>query len=108
MKTGVKYDRGKLLWNLLPFKQVRQVVEVLTFGAVKYPQPDNWKRVPGLREKYFAAMMRHVTAWWGGERCDPETGCSHLAHAVCCLLFLMWNDDTSSENVQKMHTAKKQ
>ena len=39
--------------------------------------------------RYFAAMCRHVFAWWGGEDADPETGYSHLAHAGCCLLFLM-------------------
>ncbi len=34
-------------------------------------------------------MCRHIFAWWGGEDKDPETGFSHLAHAGCCLLFLM-------------------
>ena len=34
-------------------------------------------------------MCRHIFAWWGGEDKDPETGFSHLAHAACCLLFLM-------------------
>lgn len=28
-------------------------------------------------------------SWVAGERCDPETGESHLAHAACCLLFLL-------------------
>jgi hypothetical protein len=28
-------------------------------------------------------------AWWRGEDTDPETGLSHLAHAGCCLMFLM-------------------
>ena len=34
-------------------------------------------------------MCRHIFAWWGGQDKDPETGFSHLAHAGCCLIFLM-------------------
>ena len=39
------------------------------------------------------ACHRHLQAWWSGERLDKESGLPHLAHAVCCLLFLMWGDD---------------
>ena len=55
--------------------------------------PDNWRRVTDAKNRYFAAMVRHITAWWGGEKFDPESGLHHLAHAGCCLLFLMWFDD---------------
>mgnify|MGYP000957934659 CR=1 FL=1 len=37
----------------------------------------------------FAALMRHMWAWWRGEAADPETGMSHLHHACCCLMFLV-------------------
>jgi hypothetical protein len=37
----------------------------------------------------FSAAMRHLWAWWKGEQADPETGLPHLAHAACCLMFLM-------------------
>lgn len=89
--TGRKDDAEKPRWDLLPFGPVREVVEVLTFGAKKYA-PDNWQRVPEPRRRYFAAAMRHLTAWYEGEPRDPETGLSHLAHAACCLLFLMHFD----------------
>lgn len=88
---GTKHDAGKARWDLLPMAEVAQVVDVLTDGAVKYA-PDNWMAVPTPRERYFAAAMRHISAWWTGERLDPESGRHHLAHAVCCLLFLMWHD----------------
>jgi hypothetical protein len=52
-----------------------------------------WQKVPNAKERYFAALMRHLTAWWDGERADPESGLHHLAHAGCCLLFLIWFDD---------------
>lgn len=89
---GIKYDEGKPLWNLLPWKQVEDIVKVLTRGKVKY-SPDNWKKVEPYNDRYFAAAMRHLTAWHMGERLDPETGYPHLAHACCCLLFIMWKDD---------------
>ena len=88
---GEKKDAGKPRWDLLPFGPVSEVVDVLTFGAAKYA-PDNWQKVPDARARYFAAALRHLTAWWNGERADPETGLSHLAHASCCLLFLLWFD----------------
>lgn len=87
--TGTKKDAGKLRWGLVPWAALREIVAVLTHGAKKYA-PDNWKHVPGARDRYFDAMMRHVDAWWGGDPIDDEWGCHHLAHAGCCLLFLLW------------------
>ena len=87
----VKHDAGKWRFSLLPIKPLRDVVSVLEFGASKY-MPDNWKTVPDARERYFNACIRHVTAWWSGERRDSESGLPHLAHAICCLLFLLWFD----------------
>lgn len=85
--VGVKLDSGKRRWGLLPFRAVGIVVDVLTFGAKKYA-PDNWRKVPGARERYLDAAFRHLAAWKLGERNDPESGFSHLGHAVCCILFL--------------------
>ncbi len=94
MTSGIKHDSGKPRWSLLPLGTVAQVVRVLEFGAAKYAL-DNWKTVPDARTRYFDALMRHVHAWWAGERNDPETGCHHLAHAGCCVLFLLWLDGES-------------
>lgn len=91
IKLGRKFDQGKLRWSLLPWEAVRQIVDVLEYGATKYA-PDNWKHVGNWRERYFNAMQRHILAWWGGEQNDPETGLHHLAHAGCCLVFLLWKD----------------
>ena len=86
--AGVKYDNGKPQWSLLPFRALTQVVEVLTYGATKYA-PDNWKKVPDARRRYIDAGFRHFTAYASGETHDPETGKHHLAHAICCLLYLI-------------------
>ncbi len=89
---GAKVDGGKDRWDLLPVSPLRAIVKVLTRGAAKYA-PNNWQKVPEARERYYAAALRHLTAWWEGERSDPEWGLPHLAHAGCCLLFLLWLDD---------------
>ena len=86
---GKKFDQEKDRWDLLPFESVTQIVKVLTFGAKKY-EPNNWQKVPEAKSRYFAACMRHLNAWWGGEKIDPESGIHHLAHAGCCILFLLW------------------
>ena len=88
-KQGVKYDDGKARWELIPFRAMRDVVDVLTYGSRKYAD-DNWKIVPDARKRYISAAFRHLTDWAGGEKKDSETGKSHLAHAICCLLFLLW------------------
>lgn len=85
---GRKNDDDKLRLDLLPFAAVNHVALVLTYGAEKYA-PYNWRKVEGWRWRYFAAALRHLTAWWLGEKNDPESGLPHLAHAACCVLFLL-------------------
>lgn len=86
--AGVKFDQDKPQWTLVPFKALDEVVKVLTIGARKYA-PDNWKKVPNARQRYIDAAFRHMSAYASGEKLDAETGKSHLAHAMCCLLFLL-------------------
>ena len=54
---------------------------------------DNWQKVDNAEERYYNAAMRHIDSWWNGEKCDPETGSHHLAHAATNLFFLMWFDN---------------
>jgi hypothetical protein len=69
------------------------IVRALEFGAAKY-EPDGWKSVPTPRMRYYDALQRHLLAWWNGEVNDPESGEHHLAHAGCCLVFLLWFETT--------------
>lgn len=91
MEEGVKYDGQKLRWDLLPMECIEDVVKILSFGAKKY-HDNNWKSVTPFEERYYAALMRHIVAWRMGEEFDEESGISHLAHAMCNLVFLSWND----------------
>lgn len=84
--SGRKDDNGKLRLDLLPPELLFDVAEILTFGATKYGDR-NWEQ--GMKwGRVFGAAMRHLWAWWSGEDKDAETGCSHLAHALCCVMFL--------------------
>ncbi len=94
---GIKYDGEKPRWDLMQWEPLEAVTRVLTFGAVKYDD-DNWKRVPDARKRYVAAAFRHLVAYVKGEQLDPESGEHHLAHCICCLLFLMSFDNGDGEN----------
>ena len=95
----VKADSGKLQWSLLPFAEVEEVVKVLMNGASKY-KPDNWKKCDDTK-RYEDALMRHVIAYIKGNKIDEVSqggdGLSHLAHAICNCLFLMWFDNQQEE-----------
>jgi hypothetical protein len=85
--AGQKFDSDKLRWDLLPMRPIEDAIKVLTFGASKYG-PNNWRYVEEAKERYFAALMRHIAAYRKGESLDPESGLSHLAHAMCNIIFL--------------------
>jgi hypothetical protein len=88
--NGKKNDQGKARYDLLPWKAVTQVVAVLEFGAyVKNYGPDNWRQVKEWRRRYFSAACRHLISWTLGEQLDAESGLPHLAHAACCVLFML-------------------
>lgn len=91
----IKKDSGKLRWSLMPFNELKDVVKVLMKGAEKY-SPDNWKKCDDTT-RYKDALMRHVVAYVSGDKIDEEFGLSHLAHAMCNCLFLMWFDNNKKE-----------
>ncbi|HYF56918.1 MAG TPA: dATP/dGTP diphosphohydrolase domain-containing protein, partial [Salinarimonas sp.] len=83
---GTKYDGEKVRLELVPPDAITALATVLTFGARKYA-PWNWAK--GFEwSRLYGALQRHLNAWYAGEHKDPETGYSHLWHALCCLVFL--------------------
>lgn len=93
--TFVKKDAGKPAVSLLPPLALLSVARVMGNGAVKY-SPENWAK-PGTPDaqgllsyrRIAGAAQRHILAWLAGEDADPEWGEPHLAHAACCILFLL-------------------
>lgn len=85
--TALKFDTDKLPLHLLSTEAMNQTAAVLKFGAQKYAE-HNWRK--GFAwSRPLSAAMRHITAFNAGEDTDPESGLSHLAHAACCIMFLL-------------------
>ena len=82
-----KFDTDKIRYDLVPPKAIKQLAEVLTFGAKKY-KPNNWRNNTDL-SRYEGALLRHFEAYRMGEILDEETGMPHLAHALTNLVFLL-------------------
>ena len=84
---GYKKDSGKRRWSLMPWDALGRVVDVLMFGMEKYG-PRNWEA--GMEwSRLYDAALRHLDAWWRRDPSDDESGITHLAHAICCILFLL-------------------
>ena len=94
--TGLKFDSEKPRMDLLPPKAIFEVAKVLGFGAEKYGA-ENWRLLDNLQGRYTAGALRHIFAHMDGEKLDSESGISHLAHALCCLLFKL---EVELENAQ--------
>jgi hypothetical protein len=82
-----KDDAGKTRFNLIPPGALKLIADVLTYGAKKY-NAHNWCQNADW-SRYIDALERHWNSWKAGEDVDPESGHHHLAHAGCCLLFLL-------------------
>lgn len=99
ISIGRKDDSNKPRYSLLPTGTINQVVQVLEYGASDKYEVDNWQKIPDARRRFYDATMRHIDAWWSGEIIDIDkdgvkgSQLPHLAHAICCLLFLMWFDN---------------
>jgi len=86
MEQGLRYNEGKLRFDLLnPYAQ-EGIVKVLTRGAEKYA-PRNWEK--GMSwTSVIASLKRHLNAIEKGEDFDPETGLLHIDHVQCNAHFL--------------------
>lgn len=78
--TGLRYNDGKLRYDLLPPDAIEELVRVYTRGAAKYA-PRNWEKGMGWTTCY-ASLQRHAAAWASGEDFDAETRCHHMAHVA--------------------------
>lgn len=84
--SGARYNSGKPDFSLIPLCTMADEARVWEYGAKKYSR-NNWMKGM-LWSIPFACLMRHMSAWQAGENLDPETGISHIAHAMCNLRML--------------------
>ena len=86
----IKYDQDKPRLDLIEPSFIMGIANVLTMGAIKYAV-DNWKKAKAKdRYRYKAALLRHLYAWLGGEKLDPESGQHHLYHVACNAMFILY------------------
>ena len=93
-----KDDTEKPRMELLDPDFMVGVAQVLTFGANKYAA-NNWKKAtPSDTERIKGAILRHLMAYMGGQKIDPETGLNHMYHISCNAMFLSYFDKHPSEH----------
>ena len=84
--TGLRYNEGKLRYDLIHPKALKELVSVLTRGASKYAER-NWEN--GMKwSNVIASLKRHLAAIEAGEDYDQETGALHADHLQCNAHFL--------------------
>ncbi len=74
--------------HLIP--PVANIHEAMAFkdGAKKYG-PYNWRDKTVSASVYYAAVKRHIDAWWDGEELSEDAGVHPLGHARACLAILL-------------------
>lgn len=86
-KEAVKFDTGKPPLSLISRMALEEEAKVMEFGKQKYGT-HNWRAGMDF-SRLMDAALRHMYAFADGEDVDKETGLSHLAHARCCMAFLL-------------------
>lgn len=87
MNEGLRYNEGKLRYDLLEPYAIEELVKVFTRGAEKYA-PRNWEK--GMDwSKMLASLKRHIAEWEKGDDFDKESGLYHMAHAAWNALALV-------------------
>lgn len=97
--SGKKFDDHKLRFDLIPPECEESLVRVLTHGANKY-EANNWQEVEPFKDRYYAALRRHLSAWRQGEIIDPDTGLFHSAQIMCNAMFLLWRDIHENNDIR--------
>lgn len=85
--VAIKYDDNKSRVDLIPSDALIEIGHVLAIGAKKYGA-NNWRS--GMKwSRLYASCLRHLYSWKKNDTFDTESGRNHLAHAACCILFLI-------------------
>jgi hypothetical protein len=93
---GTKHDSGKPDLSQISLELMEEVAHVRMFGAAKYER-GQWRK--GFKvTRSCAAALRHIFQFLAGETNDPESGRSHLAHAVCSLEHAIYDMRRHPEN----------
>lgn len=105
----MKFDTGKLRFDLIPSSWSSGDAEVLTFGAKRY-KPNNWRNVEDIG-RYIAALERHLNDFKkaiefgdSDKLIDSDSGLHHMKHLRTNAGFLLTL--TEDENVYDVNREK--
>ena len=94
-ETGGKKEIKLGRFDLVPVEPLTELAEHYGRGATKYAD-HNWSNGYDWGHSY-ASLMRHLTAFWGGEDIDPESGSKHIIavawHALTLSYFMDHHPD---------------
>lgn len=96
-KIAAKLAKPDML--LIPGESLKRAARAMEFGARKYSR-HGWRKVPDGVGTYLNACLRHLYSYADGEHSDPESGLSHLDHALASLLFAVAHDSGLHDKVQ--------
>lgn len=85
-ESGLRFNKGKLRYDLLHPVAQEGIVKVLTKGAEKYA-PKNWEKGMSWMS-VVASLKRHLAEFEKGIDYDEETGLLHIDHIQCNAHFL--------------------
>lgn len=86
-------DKSKPPIHLVPLCVLNDLARVMEAGNKKPDRkPDDWKTMPDAQNRLLSACIRHLGAWQYGEKADPESRLSHLAHAATNLVMMLWHE----------------
>jgi len=104
VEGATKNDSKKNRLELIPPEAIEAMGRAFTFGATKY-DADNWRKGFDWR-RLIGAAQRHINSFNGGEDKDPESGLSHIAHALACLAMLSAHEQKGLGNDDRTKTTK--
>lgn len=94
--AGLKNDAGKPDLTLVSKELMISLARVREFGNKKY-EKNNWKKGFNVTRS-LAAALRHIFSFLSGETLDPESGLSHLGHAVASIEHAIYDMEHHPEN----------
>lgn len=83
---GLRYNKGKRRYDLLPPDTMALLADLLTRGAEKYAER-NWEFGMPYSDA-LGSLERHLMDWKAGVDADDETKMSHMIHVMCNAMFL--------------------
>lgn len=93
-QVAIKHDEAKPDYSLLTRAMLEPMVKAFMHGEKKYSRGNF--RGGFVNTRLSAAALRHIMAWNDGEDLDPESGVSHLGHALAALGMLLDNINTKT------------